>query len=314
MTASPVPLAPARALARWFLATAGVTWLLICLGALVRAKQAGLACPDWPLCHGAVIPDLRLEGVPYEYGHRVLAGFVSIAFAVGGVRARRIRDIWSHVRRPIVAGAALLVTQVVFGGLTVLLVHKGSGAARPEWWPVVVHLLLGNAFAALMLWVGLDLRALGSPTPAPPALPPSPPATRALLALWSALLLAQFVLGGAVSSHVIGLICTEFPTCNGGVWFPAWSGYLGLQVFHRLAAYALVGSALALVRAARQDPRMRGPARALAGLVGLQVVIGAANVLSLVHAAVTTAHSAVAALLFAGTVLGWRALRTTRRP
>ena len=28
------------------------TYLLIVLGGLVRATGAGLACPDWPLCHG----------------------------------------------------------------------------------------------------------------------------------------------------------------------------------------------------------------------------------------------------------------------
>ncbi|MSP92836.1 MAG: hypothetical protein EXR79_13700 [Myxococcales bacterium] len=308
------PVMGAPGLARWFLATAAATWVLICLGALVRAKQAGLACPDWPLCHGAVVPNLHIEGVPWEYGHRVLAGLVSIAFAVGLLQARRLPGVWRHVRRQMLGGAALLATQVVFGGLTVLIVHKGDGAPRPEWWPVVIHLLLGNGFAALMVWVGLDVRALGLQAVAPslPIAAP-PPSVRTILTMWTGLLLLQFVLGGAVSSHVIGLICAEFPTCNEGEWFPAWTGYVGLQVFHRLTAYALVGCALALAWVARADARARTPTRGLAWLMLVQVGIGAANVLSLVHTIVTTAHSAVAALLFTGTVLCWRA-GATRRP
>ena len=45
-----------RPLARGFLALALATWGLIVLGALVRANGAGLACPDWPLCFGELVP------------------------------------------------------------------------------------------------------------------------------------------------------------------------------------------------------------------------------------------------------------------
>ena len=57
-----------------------VTTALIVLGALVRAHGAGLACPDWPLCFGRVIPEIDFE-VAFEWSHRVLAGAVSLAFA-----------------------------------------------------------------------------------------------------------------------------------------------------------------------------------------------------------------------------------------
>lgn len=33
----------------------------ILFGPLVRATDSGLACPDWPLCHGKVIPPQSLE-------------------------------------------------------------------------------------------------------------------------------------------------------------------------------------------------------------------------------------------------------------
>jgi heme a synthase len=36
--------------------TAVAAYLLVLLGGLVRISGAGLACPDWPLCHGWLSP------------------------------------------------------------------------------------------------------------------------------------------------------------------------------------------------------------------------------------------------------------------
>ena len=59
-------------LARGFTGIAFLTFCLIVVGALVRANDAGLACPDWPLCHGKVVPTFDLK-VGFEWGHRVFA-------------------------------------------------------------------------------------------------------------------------------------------------------------------------------------------------------------------------------------------------
>ena len=51
---------------------------LIALGAATRAMNAGLACPDWPLCFGDIIPDFHPQ-VYFEFIHRVLACLIALA-------------------------------------------------------------------------------------------------------------------------------------------------------------------------------------------------------------------------------------------
>lgn len=53
---------PLRLVRRWFWFLVVATWGLMALGSATRVMEAGLACPDWPLCFGQVLPIQHMDG------------------------------------------------------------------------------------------------------------------------------------------------------------------------------------------------------------------------------------------------------------
>ena len=94
-------------------------WALILIGALVRAHGAGLSCPDWPLCHGQVVPDFDAK-IALEWGHRALAGTLSLGVAALAAVVLGRRELRARFAAPLGVVVGLLGVQVVLGGLTVL--------------------------------------------------------------------------------------------------------------------------------------------------------------------------------------------------
>ena len=231
----------------------------------------------------------------------MLAGLISLVFAgvLGWLVVNR-----KHVGRGIVsvgAVAALILTaQIILGGLTVLELLAE--------WTVASHLLCGNLFCVSLLVLTLALRERGTPV------------TRAAVSRMArafAVVLAlavptQLVLGGFVSASYAGLACGTWPTCDGVTWFPTFSGLVGLQLVHRLMAYALLALALIGVVLFRSHPRLAVASRAFLLLVVVQGTLGVANVLLALPAEVTLAHAAGAASLML--CVAWLNYETWRAP
>jgi heme a synthase len=269
---------------------------LVVIGGATRVMQAGLACPDWPLCYGSLLPGGRLNlQVFLEWFHRLDAFVVGVALLVlagASVVARRQLPSWL----PLAALAALLLVAVQ-GGLGALTVTRLLAAPL-----VTAH--LGTALALVILLSGVHqaLLVASSSQPAPPSW--------WLLFLVPALLLvfSQCLLGGAMASGWAAERCLA-----------AGEGCQLLARHRSLAAPAAVVVLLLLPASwALPAPHrwQRWACLAAALLVAAQVALGITTLrLGLTVPAVTIGHQAVAALLVAllGACLG-RSLGLPFRP
>src|SRR5437879_13917138 len=93
------------------LAGAAAAYGAVVLGGVVRVSGSGLGCPDWPLCHGHLLPPLQLH-VLIEYSHRTVASLASLLIlataAYAWLRLRERRDLLT----PATVAAGLLGVQV----------------------------------------------------------------------------------------------------------------------------------------------------------------------------------------------------------
>jgi heme A synthase len=108
-------LTPFRGLS---LATAVSVYILIVIGGIVSSTGSGLACPDWPLCRGQVVPALTLS-VLIEFTHRVWTIVVTVLVVATLLFA------WSKYRWPSkltklsTLTFGLLLCQIILGMITV---------------------------------------------------------------------------------------------------------------------------------------------------------------------------------------------------
>ncbi|MHA2098396.1 MAG: COX15/CtaA family protein [Candidatus Kariarchaeaceae archaeon] len=132
------------------------TYILILLGAYVKAIGAGLACPDWPLCHDKLIPNLSDDLIFAEWFHRLWAAlngfFLLYVFYLSIQYKKTIPQLYGLSGILVI----LYAVQVIFGGLTVTQNLE----------PIIVVLHLGNAVLIIILQLTLIFITIMSTNPA----------------------------------------------------------------------------------------------------------------------------------------------------
>ena len=255
-------------------------FLLMTMGNIVSATGSGLGCPDWPLCHGRLLPPGDIQ-VLIEFSHRLKAIPFTLLLLVTVVLTWR-RTTARAPRRLSLVLVGLLVAQIGLGGVTVLFKL-----------PALVS--TAHLVNALLILAGLITLAEGARAH------PAVPARLGRLAVAGlAALLLQLALGGYVRHAGAGLACPDFPLCSGSLLPHHWES--AVHWVHRWLGVALLGLFVHAALAARRTALAK-PAAAAAGLATLQVVLGIAAVLDGLAVPLRAAHAVVAYALWG--VLVW---------
>jgi heme A synthase len=285
---------------RLCIVTCAVIFGLIILGGVVRATDSGLGCPDWPTCHGHVIPKWEKHTL-IEYSHRLtasVAGFLVLAIAISA---------WRSYRRV----PAILYPSVLVLGLIIVQAGLGGAAVLNDLPPEIIAVHLGMALTILALLTLIIMTSFaverGWERPRVSA------ALRraAITAAAGVFLLA--LIGSYVSGAGYGLACSGWPLCNQEVLPSADAASVQVHFLHRFVALAVGIALLGLVSLAWRE-RGRSPLVAALALTAaavflVQALIGAANVWTELADEVSAAHLAGATLLWLTvSILGIEAL------
>jgi heme A synthase len=297
--------------------TAIATFVLIVIGGVVRVSDSGLGCgpagsgtEGWPLCDGELVPFVGGSTL-IEFTHRLVAGIVAVLILLLAWRAWRTMREQPWLVRGSILSVVLVLAQAALGGLTV----------EHNLHAVLVAIHLGMAMVLLAVLLGMYRAAAAKPEPEPAA---ATPGLRIAAAVAALLLLATIVAGGYVAGTegegtavepVAGahLACgQEFPGCGDSVLPFGRDSMLDAQLTHRVLMLAATIAVLALVALALRRGIRGWPIMAAAGLVLLQVLLGALNVWLGKHAGLIVGHLTLGTLLW--TTVIWAGLTFVEVP
>ena len=265
------------------------TLILMAIGSATRVMNAGLACPDWPLCYGKLVPTQQMNPQVFlEWFHRLDAALIGI-----GVIAMTGVSWWNRCSLPrwlpwvSTFALSLIVFQGILGGLTVtellrfdiVTAHLGTALLFFTTLVVIGTMLApykGTGTVGKLPWVGL---------------------------LAAVLVYLQSLLGALVSSQWALHQCFAGQDLC-GIMYSHISGVVPPTL-------AIITAVFLSWRTPALHPALRTLARVAGGLLVLQFVLGVATFQLHLHVEpLTVAHQAVGAallgVLVAFTVLALR--------
>ncbi|WP_066375955.1 MULTISPECIES: heme A synthase [unclassified Anabaena] len=262
------------------------TLILMAIGSATRVMNAGLACPDWPLCYGELVPAKQMNlQVFLEWFHRLDASLIGVsAIALCGLSwwHRRVLPTWLPWASTF--ALFLIVFQGILGGLTVTELLRFD--------IVTAHLGTALLFFTTLLIVGIALtpyQGTGNVGKLP------------WIGLTAAILVyVQSLLGALVGSR------WALHQCFAG------SQLCGVMYSHIFGLVPPTVATLAVVIISWRTPALHPALRRLANMAGvllvLQLLLGVATFrLHLQVEPLTVSHQAVGATLL-GTLVAFTVL------
>ena len=114
----------------------------VSLGGVVRVTQSGLGCPDWPLCHGQIVPPIEAASL-IEFSHRLSASLLIILVLTATIAAWKIYHSYSRPVISMVVTFTLVLCAAVLGAVSVI--------TELAWWAVLVHLAIAELVIAFLV-------------------------------------------------------------------------------------------------------------------------------------------------------------------
>ncbi|MHB8145646.1 MAG: COX15/CtaA family protein [Vulcanimicrobiaceae bacterium] len=272
------------------LAAVAVALGTVVLGSWTRINGAGMTCPDWPLCHGKLIPSMS-DGTVWEWTHRLFAFIVAPLVAGVMVAAWRVRERSAFIFPTLASIGILFAVQVGLGAATVKLGNSPIS--------VVLHWATAMAFIACLCAMAIFAHASLSP---PLGWTVDRPASMMMARMLGVTTFVAFVtmcIGAYVSSSGAGLACLSIPGCAGNV--VVYTPGQEVQMLHRLIAGATLicaAGSLAIAWARPVSTRVRALVSLGVALVFVQVLLGLLNVALRLPMDLREAHALNAALVF----------------
>ncbi|MDJ0742742.1 MAG: heme A synthase [Xenococcaceae cyanobacterium MO_167.B27] len=272
------------------------TFLLMAVGSATRVMNAGLACPDWPLCYGQLVPTQQMNlQVFLEWFHRLDAALIGFsAIALSGLSWWWRKELPTWLPWAATFALFLIIFQGILGGLTVTQLLRFD--------IVTAHLGTALLFFCTLIVIGTTL------TPLTAASDNSVTSSLKWWGLTAAILVyIQSLIGGLVASRWSLHQCFgSFQLCN-------------VMNSHIIGVFPPTIATIILVWLAWRNPKLSSSLKRLAnvagGLVTLQIILGIATFrLHLQVEPLTVTHQAVGAsllgVLVAFTVLAIRETKT----
>lgn len=264
----------------------------VTLGGVVRVTDSGLGCPDWPLCHGQLIPPFEVATL-IEYSHRLSASVLSLLVlgttVIAWIYYRHRR--WVFV--PSLLAFALVLIAAGLGGATVL--------TELAWWFVLFHLGVAELLVASLIVTAVagwhsEGSLAGEAYDSPSIVHLELLVVATVIGVFALILSGSYMVGyGAGSS------CPNWPGCLDGNRMPEGTSY-AINMGHRfvvaLVGILIVGTSINALSRMASIPSVAWSGATLLLIFAAQIILGAVTVWEGFTAETKAIHLSAATLVW----------------